>query len=485
MTNSVSIPEPKLFISYSWSNQDHEAWVVKFAEELASQGIDVILDKWDLQPGHDANAFMESMVTDASVTKVILICDEVYATKSDGRAGGAGTEAQIITPKIYAQSRQDKFVAVVRERNADGKAFLPAYYGSRIYFDLSNPATYGEEFDKIVRWAWGQPLYIRPEKGTKPSFIDAQRAPSKIASSVSFRRACDAIRNSSSNVVALTGEYLETIVQGLEAFRIKTEPTTRETFDDIVVASVNEFSPYRNELIELFLLCARFQPNLEMTEVLHRFFEKCIPYLHPPQNAGQWTEWDFDNYHFIIHELFLYCLGAFLKYEKYAAAATFMENEYYSRKRSGGDNLMQPFTVFRGYMRSLEHRNNRLKLNRLSVRADMLSERNKGTGVDFQYVMAADFVLYLRGSMFGEWHRWWPETLLYADRFGGSFEMFSRAKSKKYFAKLTPLLGVNSKAQLGDVLTAILSSPDRIPKWQFERLNVNALLGYANLDTTP
>ncbi|MGH6809879.1 MAG: hypothetical protein ACREEJ_24015, partial [Ensifer adhaerens] len=33
----------------------------------------VILDQWDLQPGHDSNASMESMVRDPTVTKVLLI----------------------------------------------------------------------------------------------------------------------------------------------------------------------------------------------------------------------------------------------------------------------------------------------------------------------------------------------------------------------------------------------------------------------------
>jgi SEFIR domain len=120
---------PKLFLSYSWSSPDHESWVLQFAEELVSQGIGVIFDKWDLKPGHDANAFMESMVSDSEVTKVILVCDEKYAEKSDKRSGGAGTEAQIVTAELYAKKAQDKFVAVVRERDADGKAYLPVYYG--------------------------------------------------------------------------------------------------------------------------------------------------------------------------------------------------------------------------------------------------------------------------------------------------------------------------------------------------------------------
>jgi len=123
---------PKLFISYSWTNSDHEAWVLRLATDLRESGVDVVLDKWDLREGHDAHAFMEKMVTDPEIRKVILICDKVYAEKADGRAGGVGAEAQIISPEIYSRQDQEKFVAVLKERDENGKPYLPVYYRSRI-----------------------------------------------------------------------------------------------------------------------------------------------------------------------------------------------------------------------------------------------------------------------------------------------------------------------------------------------------------------
>ncbi len=66
---------PKLFVSYSWSTPDHEQWVVDLATELVESGVEVILDKWDLREGHDAVAFMENMVTDPSITKVVIVSD--------------------------------------------------------------------------------------------------------------------------------------------------------------------------------------------------------------------------------------------------------------------------------------------------------------------------------------------------------------------------------------------------------------------------
>ncbi len=83
---------PKLFVSYSWSTPDHEQWVIDLATELQQSGVEVILDKWDLREGQDAIAFMEKMVTDPAISKVMIVSDKTYASKADDRKGGVGTE---------------------------------------------------------------------------------------------------------------------------------------------------------------------------------------------------------------------------------------------------------------------------------------------------------------------------------------------------------------------------------------------------------
>ena len=150
---------PRLFISYSWSTSEHEQWVIDLATELVNSGVDVVLDKWDLREGHDSIAFMEKMVTDPSISKVILVCDQVYASKADGRSGGVGTETQIISAEVYAKQSQDKFVAVIAEKNDAGKPYLPTYYNSRIYVDLSESDRYAENFEKLLRWIF-EPVLI-------------------------------------------------------------------------------------------------------------------------------------------------------------------------------------------------------------------------------------------------------------------------------------------------------------------------------------
>lgn len=61
---------PMAFISYSWSSREHEAWVLKLAEELVENGVHIIIDKWDLGKGHDANAFMEQMASREDIKKL-------------------------------------------------------------------------------------------------------------------------------------------------------------------------------------------------------------------------------------------------------------------------------------------------------------------------------------------------------------------------------------------------------------------------------
>ena len=116
-------PTPKVFISYSWTNDDHVNWVVRLAERLVGDGVDVVLDKWEFLEGHDKFAFMERMVTDATVNKVLAVCDERYAAKADDREGGVGTESQIISKDIYDKVMQEKFIPLVRERHGEGKEF--------------------------------------------------------------------------------------------------------------------------------------------------------------------------------------------------------------------------------------------------------------------------------------------------------------------------------------------------------------------------
>lgn len=84
---------PRVFISYSWHPEENKIRVEQLARRLMSDGVDVTLDVWSLKDGQDKYVFMEKMVTDSDINKVLIICNKDYAEKADSRKGGVGTES--------------------------------------------------------------------------------------------------------------------------------------------------------------------------------------------------------------------------------------------------------------------------------------------------------------------------------------------------------------------------------------------------------
>jgi len=471
---------PKLFISYSWSDSIHEQWVIELATELRESGVDVILDKWDLKEGNDAVSFMEKMVTDSDIKKVAIITDETYARKADGRAGGVGTETQIISKEVYDNQEQDKFVAVVPQKDEQGKPYLPTYYRSRIYIDLSEPDSYGENFETLLRWVFDKPLYVKPEVGKRPAFLDENDGVS-LGTTAAHKRAVAAIKESKPFASGALDEYLSIFIENLERFRLQD---TEIEFDEAVVESIEQFLPYRNEAIQLFFTISHYAPSDENILKLHRFFEALIPYMSRPESTQQYREWDFDNFKFIVHELFLYSIAVLLKSERFEQANILLTQQYYRAGNSEyGKDVMVEFNVFREHMTSLKDRNTRLKLNRLSVRADMLEQRSKGSGVEFRHLMEADFVLFMRTEIDSEdyYFKWWPETLLYVGRFHSAFEIFARSVSKMYFDNVKCLLAIDKPEDLNELLELYKTNQKKLPSWEFESFSPSVLLGFEKL----
>jgi hypothetical protein len=473
---------PRLFISYSWSTPEHEQWVLDLATELMHSGVDVILDKWALREGHDSVEFMEKMVTDPSISKVILVCDRIYAAKADQRAGGVGTETQIISPEVYARTSQDKFVAIIAERDEEGKPFLPTYYKSRIYVDLSESDRYAENFEKLLRWIFNKPLHVKPELGKPPAFLTDVEAP-LLGTSALAKRVIEGFKGDKGFARGALDEYLISFADGLERFRIANRDGD---FDEHVIRSIEDFIPYRNELLNVVTVLLQYSDPVAHAARLHRFFEALIPYLSRPQHLNQWNEIYSDNFKFIVHELFLYTLAALLRAEQFEAAAYLLAEPYYISGNSDyGRDATVTYAVFREHMDSLKIRNQRLELRRLSLRADLLEQRARTSGMQFRHIMQADFVCYLRAELtHTDYHdNWWPETLLYVRRHHGAFEIFARSTSKTYLARTLRLLDVPDLASVKAKLEEFSADRRSLPRWDSETLNPAGLLGFDRLGT--
>ena len=469
--NLPNEPAPKLFISYCWASHSHEQWVLEFATRLCNSGVDVILDKWHLKEGHDAVVFMEQMVSDSEIEKVVIVSNRAYRDKADGREGGVGTETQIISKEVYENQKQDKFVAVIREKDEAGNPYLPIYYGSKIYIDLCEPDTYEENFEKLIRWIFNKPLYRKPGLGAPPSYITETDA-IILGTEASYSRVIDAIKNGKSYASGALDEFFETFSANLERFRIDR---TDGEFDKQVHKNIEQFIPYRDQAIQTFAALARYAPDEENITKLHRFLESLIPYMFAPQGIQSYYPSDFDNYKFIIHELFLYAVSVLTKYERFDQANYLLRHQYFAADRTGyGSGETRNFAVFLKPVRSLE----------TGVQGELLNKRCNSPLIKPRHIMQSDIILFVRGEI--EKTTWWPHTFVNLPWENFVFEVFARAVSLQYFDKIKCLLGIENKQKLADLLESFNNGQRSLPRIGMYQLDgLKELLGYDSLATKP
>lgn len=464
--------DSKVFISYCWSTPEHESFVIGLAEDLVSSGVDVVIDKWDLKDGQDSLSFMESMVNDDSIKKVLIISDKSYADKANNRKGGVGTETQIISPEIYASAKQTRFVVVTTQKDEEGHHYVPTFYKGRIFIDMTDSSLHTEGFDKILRWIYDKPVYVKPELGKKPSFLDENKY-TVLGTSSYCSRAMDAIRGGKSTSLGCFDEYLSTLTTNLERLRYKF--TREDDSDEEFLKNIDEFIPSRNEFINLVSLVARYNLGVDFSKRLHSFFQDAIVYYYTPENIRSYNDYDYDNYKFIIHELYLYSVAIYLKSERFDDCSILFENFYIPIKIRFGDKPLTDYTTVQQHIGIFEWRNQHRNLGRLSLHADKLKERCHSLPVNFTDINQADFVCYVKSvSMLTSiYPSWWPVTLLYV-RSRHPFEIFAKATSKIYFDKIKKLIGFLNAQDLLASMSALENS-DSAPRWQFERISPLAL----------
>jgi hypothetical protein len=433
---------------------------------------------------------MEKMVTDPEIKKVIMVLDRLYAEKADGRKGGVGTETQIISPEIYAKADQNKFVGVASETGDDGRPFLPTFYKSRIYIDLSQADIYATNFEQLLRWIYDRPAHPKPALGKRPEFLDENAI--QIPTRSRALRAIELLKSGSGLAGSAIEEYFSTFAASLEAFRIPTGKLVSEGFDDLIVQSIDSFLPYRDEFIGVISTVARYSRSNDDDRLLRRFFEQVVLYTLRPRSVSQWNRWFWDNFKFVVQEMFLYTIAFLLKHERFDLVFSLMSQGYYvGDAAEDARNPMQPFGIMRGHLESLSIRNQRLKLNRLSVHADMLEKRVHASGMSLSGLMQSDFILFMYDALSSHKERrrqlWWPDTLVYYQDYEAPFEIFARAESERYFKRICFLVAVSTKEELGDSfkLFGPQNMPLYLPSYHYRSLSLAAATNFEKLATRP
>ena len=161
----MAAPPPRVFISYAWGDETHQTRVRQLATALLNAHIEVVLDQWDLKLGQDMTVFMERVLSDPSITNVLMLLDANYVRKADARRGGVGTETQLISPEVYSDPHQTRFVPVLF--NAAEWTNVPLYLRPRLHLDFSTEEAWAANWPTLVRHLH-QVEPVRPALGPKP-----------------------------------------------------------------------------------------------------------------------------------------------------------------------------------------------------------------------------------------------------------------------------------------------------------------------------
>ncbi len=305
---------PRVFVSYSWTTDDHVDWVASLGERLMADGIDVVLDQWSLKDGQDLNTFMEQMVTDPTIKRVIIVSDCAYAKKADGRKGGVGTESQIISKEVYDKVDQEKFIPVLRERSSDGSPCLPVFLKSRKYIDFSDADA--AAYDQLLRNVYERPTRAKPALGTAPAHIFDDSA-ILVSSAQRAKRFLDFVSTGKGHPSAAFDDFCQEFLANLEDLRLVYSNDQQSTWCQTLSDNIEKARIHRDLFVDVVSAGIRHVHEGWFMDSLLILLERILPFRSRPADIGSFFKCSEDNYKFILYELFLYTLAICIQSRKY------------------------------------------------------------------------------------------------------------------------------------------------------------------------
>lgn len=155
---------PRVFVSYSHDSQSHKDWVLGLSTRLVKNGVDVILDQWDVILGGDLPHFMESGLTEAD--RVLSICTSPYVEKANAGRGGVGYEKMILTAQLIKDIKTARVIPLVR--SAIQTEVVPVFLSSKRYIDFRDEKKFEMCYAELLRDIHGEQVSPRPALGPNP-----------------------------------------------------------------------------------------------------------------------------------------------------------------------------------------------------------------------------------------------------------------------------------------------------------------------------
>ncbi len=442
--------QPKVFISYSWSSKTHQQHIKDMAERLAADGVETVIDIYDLKEGDDKNHYMERMVQDETVTHVLVICDKKYSEKADLRKDGVGVESMIISQEIYSSVSQSKFIPLIFEYKESGAPYVPIFLKSRIYIDFSTPEKENDNWERLIRLLYGKPEFTKPPLGKPPIYLEQDTSKPTYEIHAKFQTLKSAVLNQKQNVKECRRQFLEICRSYCVSLQVLKKPNT-DDFAAEVLQVHKELIPVRDAITDWIILEGDTQ-NEDFSKALLQFMEVMLAIRSRPKNINSWNDLWFLSHQIFAYETFLYILAALIKIEAFQQIYILLHTSYLLP-----DHLVSPGTEFANYSEffvnsdflqsKLAPENYRLH----SPVAELVKLSATREDVSFDDLKQADLVA-LMISFISPGVYWYPQLLLYSAHYE-KYPLFTRAIQHRGFKNIATITGVNDSELLVQKLT--------------------------------
>lgn len=442
----------KIFISYSWGNKEHQDWIVNLGTRLMSDTVDVILDRWSLKDGHDIHSFMEEMVNSDDIFRVLIICNSKYKEKANEREGGVGTETQIISPKLYSNQKQEKFIPLVLERDEDGNPCLPIYLSSRKYIDFSKEENFEDSYEELLRNILETPSIPKPKLGkTAPVYITENKI-NLSETNTKIRTLENQIKKSSKLNSKYTNDFIEIFLDNLWEFQIDGTQNDIKSFGEKLFETLKAYKPLREDFIKFIDLISSNDVEIDTDEIIE-FFENAPIYERPRENVGSWNPANFDIFKIIFQELFLYVIAISLKNKNYSLTADLLNSKYYIKDNYSRNEEPKTFTFLYNYHQNLESYMNNVYYKITGFGEYLIT--NLSDQITKETIILADTLCYVISYLNtkGNYDTWFPNSHLYNQR--NKFIFFEKITSKKHFEKIKIIFDVDNEYELKEKIMKV------------------------------
>ncbi len=458
-----TIEHPKVFISYAWGTQEYQDRVLSLARDLQTDGIEVLLDKWNLKEGHDTYAYMEQSVNDPNVTNVLLLLDPVYAKKADDRSGGVGTETQIISPEIYNNVTQEKFIPIVMERSEEGDIPKPHYLRGILHFDLSIAENYDNEYKKLVKRLYGVEVYVRPELGTVPKWVTEETSipSSKMTALQSLKKY--------NNPRIARGDFIE-LLDDLKERIISFDSDTTD-----YLKLYEEMLPLREEYIQIVKTSHVIDDSMVL---LGDFLQEVFSAIDSNMIVLN------DIKKCFLHEIFVYTIVLVYKLKDYDALSYFLNRSFFGRNYANVNSDIGYHIFYHNSQQLDIAKGKQDNKNYFSGTAQLWIEHISSNYCNKRELAFADVLLsnysYF-GANNGDNRLWFPITYVYDGENDTILQSISfKLKSREIAQRWARIFGFDDFLQFRD---NIKRKNESLGNRRDQRLRYNASFHYVQLFT--